>query len=598
MPAPPPAAPPAASPQPPPPPAPQPQTITGQIDSSALATAQGAALKVCLDQDGDFVCGASEPTAQADATGGFSLAFDSGIKTETLNLIAMFPAVGAPAQAAYALAARARTGTAVSALTTLEAAHAATPAGWMRMSPTVDIHDPANAAAKQINLAIQPAYMKAVASLTTRTVDALAPQPAAMRAAQVVEQVLTDYIDPQGGQLLRTVSPRTVAVQTMASISPSTCDAGTVTAMTINTSGAAPILDKETYVAGTVQLAGGTAMTTGIRGRGNSTWDMPKKPYRLKLDTKASMLGMPADKDWVLLANFSDKTLMRNSVATCLSQMLGFDYTPPERYVELTLNNEYLGVYQLTDQIEAEDARVNIGKATTTIDDPGMAFLLEIDARLDEDFWFYSARRVPYTVKSDVVAEQMPNIRNFIASLETAMWSPGFKDPESGYGKYLETDTLVDYYLLKQYIRNHDAFGSSTFTWRPRDGKLHFGPVWDHDLSAGNINYDGSAATTGWEDYFQSPYIVRLMQDEQFVRHLNVRWKYLSARLPEIQTFIDSTAQTLEAPQQRNFTKWPILGSYVWPNAVVTGSYAGEVAYLKTWLTSRGQWMNTQLTAQ
>src|SRR4030095_3046019 len=116
------------------------------------------------------------------------------------------------------------------------------------------------------------------------------------------------------------------------------------------------------------------------------------------------------DRDWVLLANFADKTLMRNSVATCLSQMLGFEYTPPERYVELTLNGSYLGVYQLTDQIEVEDARVNIGKATAAIDDPGMAFLLEIDAQLDEDFWFKSLLTVPYTVKSDVVAEQMPNI--------------------------------------------------------------------------------------------------------------------------------------------------------------------------------------------
>ena len=306
------------------------------------------------------------------------------------------------------------------------------------------------------------------------------------------------------------------------------CPSVEVTPIRIDTQGAAPILSKDDYVDATLRVGnGGEAIQTRIRGRGNSTWTMPKKPYRLKLDKKTALLGMAADKDWALLANYSDKTLMRNSVAFCMSRMLGMAWTPDSRYVELTLNGDYVGSYQLTEHVKTGPDRVDIGEESTLAGDPGMGFLLEIDARLDEVFWFHSTQGVPYTVKSDLVAEQLPAITDYVAQVEAALFGSDFTNADTGYERYLGTDTLIDLYLINELMRNTDAFASSTFAYRPRDGKLHFGPAWDFDIAAGNVNYSGNWRTEGWWVRTVSPYVARLQQDPEFERRVKQRWAYL-----------------------------------------------------------------------
>ena len=377
------------------------------------------------------------------------------------------------------------------------------------------------------------------------------------------------------------------------------CPSVEVTPIRIDTQGAAPILSKDDYVDATLRVGNsGEAIQTRIRGRGNSTWIMPKKPYRLKLDKKTALLGMAADKDWALLANYSDKTLMRNSVAFCMSRILGMAWTPDSRYVELTLNGDYVGSYQLTEHVKTGADRVDIGEESTLAGDPGMGFLLEIDARLDEVFWFNSTQGVPYTVKSDLVAEQLPAITDYVAQVEAALFGPDFTNADTGYEHYLGTDSLIDMYLINELMRNTDAFASSTFAYRPRGGKLHFGPAWDFDIAAGNVNYSGNWETEGWWVRTVSPYVPRLQQDPQFERRVKQRWAYLASRLPELHGYISATARALDGSQQRNFERWPILDSYVWPNAVVTGSYADEVRYLADWLSKRAAWMDTQLSPE
>ncbi|MEJ8858320.1 CotH kinase family protein [Variovorax robiniae] len=575
-------------------------------------------IQVCLDLDGDFDCGAAEPATTTDASGNFvmSMAADTPL---TPLLVAKIPAntdASAAAQGPYRLASRAKPVTAISALTTLDALRprpaaapvisapmpseaipsAPMPPPWLGLAWTIDIHDPDDAEARRIGAAILPALAVAATRLVNNAAIPMGIQPATVLAARAAAQVLGAYIDPRTGTLLHTVAPRTLRVETLAKVQPETCATQPVIPISIRTRDAAPIDSKEVYVPAILQIGGTDAIATDIRGRGNSTWElMPKKPYRLKLGKKAALLGLPASKNWALLANYADKTLMRNALASCLSRMLGMDYTPAQRYVELTLNDDYVGVYQLSDLVEVANTRVNIGTPATAAVDPGMGFLLEIDRRLDETLWYYSPAGVPYTVKSDATAAQMQNLSGFINHLEGALFGENFKDPRTGYDAWLDADSLVDLYLINELFRNNDGFFSSTFAYRPRDGRLHFGPVWDFDIAAGNINYNGNDAMEGWWTRNQSAYVQRLLQDEQFERHLKVRWRYLAGRLPDLGEFAFATAAALAEPQARNFTRWPILDTWVWPNAVVKGSYAGELKYLIDWLSGRAGWMNGQL---
>ena len=336
--------------------------------------------------------------------------------------------------------------------------------------------------------------------------------------------------------------------------------------MTIDTTASAPITSTEVYVAGRVQIAPtgtspGVDATTQIRGRGNSTWGMPKSPYRLKFDSKTAVLGMPSDKDWALLANYSDKTLLRNTVAFCLGSMLGMKYVPRQKYAELTLNGQYQGLYQVTEHIKTGDNRIPIGMEDTTIDS---GYLLEMDARAAApDVIVSSAQGTVFVVKSDATAEQVTAIQASINEFETALFGPAFADPVNGYAKYIDVDSLVDFYLVNELMRNNDAFYSSTYVYKPRGGKLVFGPLWDFDIAAGNINYNGNEAPEGFYLNNASSYISRAIKDPVFKARVAARWKILSAKMPELQAFIDTSAQTLDVAQTKNFHRWDILGILV-----------------------------------
>jgi len=378
-----------------------------------------------------------------------------------------------------------------------------------------------------------------------------------------------------------------------------TCVVDAPALITVDTTAGQEITSKDTYLPARLTVSATAAspaldVATGIRGRGNSTWNLPKKPYRLKLDTKAAVLGLPTEKDWTLLANYTDKTLLRNSVAFCLGSILGMKYVPRSKYAELTLNGKYEGLYQLTEQIETGPSRVPIGTEDTTTDS---GYLLEWDLRRDGDPHFDSDRGNPYVVKSDATPAQATAIQAEINAFETALFASNFADPANGYAKYLDVDSMVDFYLVNELMRNNDAFFSSTFVFKPRGGKLTFGPLWDFDITAGNINLSGNEAPTGFWLNNSSSYVKRLLEDPAFKTKVAARWKVLSARLPELQTFIDTSAKTLDAAQKKNFERWDILTVLVWPNFQINYTYAGEITYLKTWLATRATWLDGQYAA-
>ncbi|HJT74935.1 MAG TPA: CotH kinase family protein [Chitinophaga sp.] len=371
----------------------------------------------------------------------------------------------------------------------------------------------------------------------------------------------------------------------------------------------APITSKEDYVKGKVIIDANsrypqavTEMAMEMRGRGNSTWLLAKKPYRIKLDKKAEMLGMPAAKKWELLANFADKTLIRNYLGLEVARRFGTAFTPRARYVEVVLNGEYMGNYLMTDHVEIGPTRVNIPELSPSTPEADVSggYLLEVDEKLDEVNWFRSTLQVPFTIKSpeNITIGQLNYIKNYLQQIENALYSPGFLDPQTGYSQYINEETFINWYLVNELMKNNDAiFFSSVFMYKERNGKLSMGPVWDFDLAAGNNIFNGNNSPYGWW-IRQAIWINRMFDDPAFKQKVKDRWNALkNEQVNTLFAFINETAEYLKRSQKENFNKWGVLYNYTWVEPTVMGSYESEVQYMKQWLQKRINWMDAAINA-
>ena len=383
--------------------------------------------------------------------------------------------------------------------------------------------------------------------------------------------------------------------------------------LSIFTAGGAPIASKEVYVAGEMTLTdtSGAVLTQGaleIRGRGNTTWDMPKKPYRVRLVSGASLLGMPSSRHWVLLANFSDKTLIRNELAFEASRMVGLAWTPRSQQVDLRVNGQYLGIYQLTEHVRVATDRVNI--SSLSVGDTSAAritggYLLEVDERRGEAFCFNSTMtrmvfcaNTPETLLEPAWAKHREYITGYIAKTDSAIFGANFRDSLQGYAAYIDVESAVNYYLVQEMVKNVDGdLRFSSYMYKPRGGKLTFGPVWDFDLAIGNANYYGADLVTGWYSR-QAQWFTRLFQDPAFEARVKAKWAQLKANgsIAELNRQAIARGNALRVVQVRNFDRWQILNVYVWPNRVVTGSYEAEVLTMSDWLWLRLRWIDGELS--
>jgi hypothetical protein len=381
--------------------------------------------------------------------------------------------------------------------------------------------------------------------------------------------------------------------------------------LTIQTANAVAITSKETYVAASYALTDTTGVrlhegALEIRGRGFSTWTMPKKPYRLKLGASTALLAMPANRHWVLLANYSDKTLMRNDIAFEFSRLLGMEYSPRARYVDVELNGAYQGLYQLVEHVRIASERVNIPElksSDTSATSISGGYLIEVDERWGEDFCFQSGATPmvfclsnPETLNDPAWAKQKAYIQDYMRQVDESIFSPQFTNPNTGYAAYIDVESAISYYILNELFRNVDGnLRLSTYLYKKRGGLLTFGPVWDFDLAIGNANYLNADRVEGW--YIRTaPWFDRLFQDPAFANRVKQRWQRLvsDGTLNKLDEYILYRRSWLSTVQERNFDRWPILHIWVWPNRVVTGSYEGEVFALRDWLGRRRIWLESQ----
>lgn len=373
----------------------------------------------------------------------------------------------------------------------------------------------------------------------------------------------------------------------------------------ITTTNSQVVASKEVWVPGTITVVSRDTtenlnMSVEIRGRGNSTWGFAKKPYRIKLKSKTNLLKMPAlAKDWVLLANHADKTLIRNSVAFKIGSILGLDFTPATRLVDLTLNNAYLGSYLLTDQIEVNPNRVDIDKQDTMdTTEPNITggYLLEIDGFAStEPVWFSTPNGLKITVKSPddekINPKQLAYIKAYLTNFEKALFSTEYADPVKGYRVMVDSTSLINWYIASELSGNSDAFWS-TFIYKKRmDDKLYFGPMWDYDIAFNNDNRLGDATEKlmSQNAHEYRKWIERMLHDEWFQAAVWRRWHSVSENglLDTLNTYINQTKSLINISEQYNFKKWNVLNTRVYLETFLFDTYGAGVDYLKTYLQKR-----------
>lgn len=384
-----------------------------------------------------------------------------------------------------------------------------------------------------------------------------------------------------------------------------------IAALYLNTNGTA-IANKEVYVPGTLKLIGNFKDVlfdgkTEVKGRGNSTWDMPKKPYRIKLDKKASLLGMPENKNWVLLANYADKSLIRSELAFSLSRSIGRPFTVDSRYVELYLNGTYQGNYQLTQQVKEGPGLVDIEEqadGTASLPNLTGGYLIEQDLFANgEPVYFYTAKKMPFVIKypdEDKINQQQKDyIKDHFQKLEDALYAENFTDPVNGYRKLFDVNSYVDYYIINEVIGNPDAFRSTYLFKKRNDDKVYTGPIWDFDKAANNDNRLGDQVNGLMSNSAFEPKIwfKRLMMDQSFRQRIRNRWNELKPKIQALPDAIAPLQKKLAVSQVRNFTRWDILNRQSYLELQVSGSYQGEVTYLKNFLTNHIAWLDTKFNS-
>lgn len=356
--------------------------------------------------------------------------------------------------------------------------------------------------------------------------------------------------------------------------------------------------------------------TATTRLRGNASLNFAKKPYRIKFESKQRPLDAPAKaKKWTLISNYGDKTLMRNLLAFHISEVIGMPYTPYGRSVDVILNGEYKGCYQLCDQIEVNKNRVNIDEMETS-DISGEAltggYLWEIDAYADQEVsWFNSNHNIPVTIKSpdeeDITPEQSKYVADFFNKMEETVYATYFDNKDYGWRSILDAETFLKHFLIGELSGNTDTYWS-VYQYKKRgEDKAYTGPVWDFDIAFDNdyrtyplnnksefVCFNGGSTAGSMGQFVRRV----VLQDAQTIPELREIWAV--ARCNGIDSaslcmWIDSIAEEIDRSQTFTFMRWDILNRQEHMNPVARGSFAAEVAYLKEYITKRVEWMDKRL---
>ncbi|UII19200.1 CotH kinase family protein [Fulvivirga ligni] len=366
----------------------------------------------------------------------------------------------------------------------------------------------------------------------------------------------------------------------------------------------------------------------GIELRGESSLTFAKKSYGFEMwdeegeDMDTSFLDFPAEEDFILYGPYADKSLMNNRLAMQLANDMGH-YASRTRYLELVINGEYMGVYVLMEKIKRGGDRVDINKLKEDEiegDDLTGGYIIRVDKGV-HDGWAsqYDAYNRDYKLffqyfypdEEDIQPEQEAYIKSYVDEFEAAMAArSGFNAQGKHYTSYMDLNSFVDNFIINELSKNVDAYRLSSYFYKDKDsngGKLTCG-YWDFNLSFGNADYCGGDDTSGWI-YYQcqegSPFWWNeLLQDSLFTNALKCRWEQLRSTTlsnSSLMNDIDNYAAELEEAQVRNYQRWPVLGTYLWPNPWYysqAATYDDVITAMKGWLTDRLAWLDNNMPGE
>ena len=377
----------------------------------------------------------------------------------------------------------------------------------------------------------------------------------------------------------------------------------------------------------------------GIEYRGSSSQLFDKKSYGFETwdekneDMDYPLLGFPEEEDWIFYGPYSDKTLIRNKLIYDLSNQIG-RYASRTKFCELTINNQYMGVYVFMEKLKRDKNRIAIKKLENDdLDSINISggYIIKIDKSDNEngeevynDFNAFISNYKPnyatyqsiwfnyeYPKPKDIHNEQKQYINSYFDNFEKALSGINFKDSLSGYRKYIDVGSFIDFFILNELSNNLDGYRLSTYLHKNRNEKLKIGPIWDFNLSFGNGNYCNGDKYDTWtykfnescsDDFWLIPFWwEKLLEDPYFVNKLKERWNELRKKelsdeniFQMIQNYI-SILKNESGAIYRNYSKWNVIGKYLWPNNYVGNSYESEIDYLIKWIAKRNNWLDKSI---
>ncbi|MDR0877120.1 MAG: CotH kinase family protein [Treponema sp.] len=364
----------------------------------------------------------------------------------------------------------------------------------------------------------------------------------------------------------------------------------------ITTDGGIPVTGKEDYIDARIEIRDANNEVNNIdgkieiRGRGNTTWTHPKKPYRIKFSEKKPLFGLEKAKNWVLLANYQDPTLIMNTIAFELGLRFGVPFPHHYKHVEVILNGVYQGSYLLTELNQVGKGRVEIDENT--------GFLVELDSHYDKKPKFKTDNiQLPVMIVSP---EDLPDksgyqfVKDAINELDAAMFSESF--PNTNYRDLIDMDVFIDFIMINEIVKNED-FQSPKSVFMYRDGKdgskIGLGPLWDFDYGFGGAGeyFKDSTGMFYTAEYSKGPghlFFGRFFEDPNFRSRYKERWNEKYAEIAGMETFIDQMAASLEKSHKINFKVW-------WWNKV---DYKKEIERMKSWWRNRIEYLNKEINEQ
>lgn len=394
-----------------------------------------------------------------------------------------------------------------------------------------------------------------------------------------------------------------------------TDDGRSITSKTTYKSGKVSFKDPKQMYSEVTELSN---LTMQIRGRGNTTWDLTdggvkKNPYRFKLDEHNKVFGMKGDKDWILLADLQDPTLLRNAIALRMSRLVSMPWSPKFRCAELYINGTYQGCYLLVEAKEAD--REN--KVPVTVVEAGQTdggYYLEIDNKDDSDQYFTSGvfrKKIKYKDPEAPTEAQKNFIQNYIKEVETRLQNKKFTG-EGSYKEMVEVETFIGNFIVNELAKNVDGnMRLSSYFAKDSDTGLFMPMCWDFDLAFGNASYlmtDFALTSNGPEGWFvkirggypqdrtydyygrQRTYYQYMFEDPEFVQALKDRWEVVKPRLDMIPDFIDKMVEYNAVAYDNNMSKSKVSRSR-------STNWRNSVSSLKTWYIQRLAWMDIKIKA-